>query len=542
MNPAPAEGTTIRPAAAEARSHPHAPPAPPAPAHHTETTPAPAPLVDPGQTEELAEGVFAAPGPIKSGRLAGLTLNQAIFTLSWPVLCESFLNWLVQFVDTVVAAKMEGGQEATDAVAGGAYLLWFVGLVTMAVGVGATALISRSVGAGKRAVAHAALGQALILAFIGGVATAILLVALARPLAGVLSLSPGATDEFIKYLRAYCLGVPFTTILFAGTACARGAGDSLRPLITMVVVNVVNLAAVFSLAYSAGLGVLGIGLGTALAHAVGAVLIVAFHYRGDSGIALKTRWLRPHGVTMHRLLRLGLPNFLETLGMWVVNFTVILMVGWMSRAAVDRHDATAVGESGGMLGAHLIAIRVEAFSFLPGFAMGIAAAALAGQYMGARAPAMARAAGLRCAAAAAVFMGLCGVVFVFFGRTIVGWMSAQPAHLELVPPLLVVTGLTQVPFALAIVLRSVMHGAGDVRAVMWMTWVSQWGLRLPLAYILSGVDIPLPAFMGGGFFENPFPFDMGLTGLWVGLCLELTLRALIYGARFLHGGWLHARV
>jgi Na+-driven multidrug efflux pump len=100
----------------------------------------------------------------------------------------------------------------------------------------------------------------------------------------------------------------------------------------------------------------------------------------------------------------------------------------------------------------------------------------------------------------------------------------------------------QVPFAYAIVLRSALHGAGDVRAVMVLTWICQWGLRLPLCYLLSGVDLPLPAALGGGVLENPSPVDWGLTGLWIGLCAEIALRSLIYTARFLGGKWMRARV
>ena len=44
----------------------------------------------------------------------------------------------------------------------------------------------------------------------------------------------------------------------------------------------------------------------------------------------------------------------------------------------------------GLQGAHIIAVQWEALSFLPGFAMGTAAGAMAGQYLGARNPVMAQ--------------------------------------------------------------------------------------------------------------------------------------------------------
>jgi Na+-driven multidrug efflux pump len=97
----------------------------------------------------------------------------------------------------------------------------------------------------------------------------------------------------------------------------------------------------------------------------------------------------------------------------------------------------------------------------------------------------------------------------------------------------------QIPFAIGMVLRSGMRGAGDVRTVMWITWITTYGVRLPLAYIFSGVDIPLG---GGRVFNNPFGYEPSLAGLWVGLCAEIVIRAVGFGWRFLQGGWAHHRV
>ncbi|MFI4897945.1 MAG: MATE family efflux transporter, partial [Phycisphaerales bacterium JB059] len=255
--------------------------------------------------------------------------------------------------------------------------------------------------------------------------------------------------------------------------------------------------------------------------------------RGRWGITLKRRWLRAHWHTVRRLLRLGLPNFFETFGMWIGNFMVIVMVGWLgAQSAVE-------GKGNGLLGAHIIGVRIEAFSFLPGFAMGMAAATLAGQYIGAGSERMARAAVLRCAGVAAVVMGLIGGLFVAFPEPITAMLSDQPEHLTNTPALLVICGVVQVPFALAIVFRSAMRGAGDVKIVMMLTWISTYAIRLPMAYALSGVDIPLP---NGTFIENPSPLDWGLSGLWIGLCGELILRGMIFSGRFFFGGWTRARV
>ncbi len=486
-------------------------------------------------------GGLTPDGRLKTGRLAGLTMWQAVWVLSWPVMIESFLNSLVGLTDTKLAAGL--GVDETDAIGGASYIMWFIGLVVMALGVGATALIARSVGRGRLGVANAVLGQSVILAIAVGVFVGAAVWFLASPVAVVLSMSEGATEAFERYMSVIAFGAPGASMLFVMIACARGAGDSKSPLIAMIVRNIVNIFVSYALSgyeiegignpFNFNMGVTGIALGTVVGDVTGGAIMVWMALNGRWGITLKRRWLSPHWHTVRRLVRLGLPNFFETFGMWIGNFLVIVMVGLLGAQSVAR------GGGNGLLGAHIIGIRIEAFSFLPGFAMGMAAATLAGQYIGAGSEAMARAAVLRCAWLAAGVMGVVGGVFVAWPHEITAMLSDQPEHLEHTPMLLVICGVDQAPFGFAIVFRAAMRGAGDVKAVMVLTWGVTYLVRLPAAYLLSGVDIPLP---DGSILVNPSPVDWGLNGLWIGLCGELLIRCLIFSARFAFGGWTRARV
>ncbi len=479
-------------------------------------------------------------GRLKSGRLAGLSMNRAIWVLSWPVMLESFLNSLVGLTDTALAARLEDGVAATDAIAGASYIMWFIGLIFMALGIGATALIARSVGKGRRAVANAVLGQTVTLGMVVGMLTALFIVFASRPVAGWLNMSPPAQDAFNQYMVVIAMGVPAATMLFALIACARGAGDSIRPLYAMMVRNAVNIgvswalsgAEVMGVSGPMDLGVTGIAIGTVAGDVAGAAVVLSMAVRGTWGIRLIGRRLSPHWHTMRRIVRLGIPNFLETFGMWVGNFCVILMVGWIGLEP----------GSAGLLGTHMVAIRIESLSFLPGFAMGMAASTLAGQYLGAGSPEHAARAIRRCAVVAAGVMYAFGLVFLYAPEWATRLLSDQQVHLDHVPLLLMVCGFIQVPFGLSIVTRGAMRGAGDVKVVMAITWACTYAIRLPLAYLISGVDLPLPEWLGGGVLMNPSPLDGGLVGLWVGLCLEHVIRCVLFLARLAQGGWSRVKV
>lgn len=486
----------------------------------------------------------AADGQIRSGRLAGLSMWAAIWVLSWPILTESFLTSMVGLVDTTLSAGLS--EAATDAIGAASYVQWFIQMIGMAVGVGATALVSRSIGKGRQAIADAVTAQALILSLAASILVGAILIVAAPAVAAVLRMSDDAGDAVILYLRVTALGVPLSGVLVAGIACCRGAGDAKRPLVVMVAVNIVNILVSWALSgvdlahatasgerdvyltnpFSFDLGILGVALGTVAAWFVGACLVGWWLWQGTPGVRLKARRLKPNVRTLLRVGRIGMPNFLESSGMWMGNFMVLLVVGWM--AAGDE----------GLLGAHIIAIRIEAFSFLPGFSMGMAAATLAGQYLGTGRADLAARAMVRCCAIATGIMGTMGILFIVAPEPIVGLLSQQETHLELSPYLLMIAGCVQAPFAIGLVLRTAMRGAGDTKVVMWLTWISTYAIRLPAAWFFSGVDIPL---WNGMVIPNPGP-DWGLVGVWVGLCSELIVRALLFGGRFVHGGWRRIRV
>jgi len=492
--------------------------------------------------------LIADDGRFRTGKLKGLTMGSAIFVLAWPVILESMLNSTVGLVDTKLSAALENGEAATDAIGGASYIMWLMGLVVMALGVGATALIARSIGKNRVGVANAVLGQTLSLAILTGVVVGTLVMLFSRPVATLLSMSPEATDFFTDYMMVIGLGVPSMSVLFAMIACSRGAGDSMSPLVVMIVRNIVNIVVswacsgvvLFGQKSPLGLdmGVTGIALGTVLGDVCGMAFILTVARTGRWGIKLKPIRMKPHLLTIIRLVKLGVPNFLETFGMWIGNFFIITFVGLL---------ASQLGTDG-LLGAHIIGIRIEAFSFMPGFGVGMAAATLAGQYLGMGRADLAKKAVLRCAIIAASMMGLFGVLLITIPKQITAMLSTQPIHLSEVPPLLVICGIVQIPFALSIVLRAAMRGAGDVKAVMALTWFATYGIRLPLAYLVSGVDIPIPEWLGGGMIMNPdlpsrwFGLEPGLTMLWIALCSEMVLRAVLFSGRFFQGGWSRAKV
>jgi putative MATE family efflux protein len=438
----------------------------------------------------------------------------------WPFF-ELLFNSLVGLVDTGLAGRLSADirDPALDAIGLSAFIQWLLGLLAMSIGTGAGALIARAVGARRLAVANAGLGQALLLAVVWGFVAGGAIYGLAWPIVDLFRLPEPSQVLAVEYLRVVSLAAPLSSILFVGNGCLRAAGDTRTPFIAMVVVNIVNIAAsvllVFGPAPLGGHDVQGIAAGTAIGWTVGAVIVLGVLVSGAMPIRLRLRRLRPHGHTIRRIVRIALPSLIEAGGMWAGNVVVARFVGEIA----DRTDTV------GVMGAHIIAVRIESLSFMPGVAIGMAAATLTGQYLGAGDPKRAKQAGRLCWVLGAGIMGLFGVAFVVIPGPLV-WILAPEAETvaNLAIPALMICGPVQVFFGTYMVLSKALRGAGDTFGPMVLTYLTTFGVRLPLAWVL-GIGLGL-----------------GLTGIWLGLCAELVVRGIVYAWRYERDRWMTLRV
>ena len=473
-------------------------------------------------------GGLAPPTEPREGASALLrkSLPAQVATLAfWPFL-QQLLAWLVSFIDTAVAGRLS--VEATNAIAIAAYFGWFLVLMTSAAGSGAAAIIARAVGGGDTVTGNRALGQAILLALGWSVVVGAAVFLGADAIGGLAQLDGESRALAASYLRIISVAAPLTALLFIGNACLTAAGDTRTPFFAMVAFNAANIVLTLWLALKPwtltlggfdlaipgrGLGVVGIAWGTAGGTALGAVVILGVLLRPGL-LQLKWRRLAPRRALLGRIVRIALPGVGEGLGHWLGNFAIIVLVGFIAVELGAR----------AFQGAHIVAIRIEALSFLPAMALAAAASTLTGQYLGAGDKAGAKRAAIACWLGGAGAMTLLGVAFVAVPGVFVRLVTDQPELLELSPKLVRICGFVQFGFGSAIILSAAMRGAGDTRTPMLLTNALTWGVRLPLC-----------AFFG-------WYLGFGLVGVWLGLCGELALRGAVFIAFFFKGRWERVEV
>lgn len=453
------------------------------------------------------------------GRLAGLSLPRQVAVLAvWPLL-EQILAFLVGLTDLLIAGRMAMGPERIailDAMGLAGYVGWFFNILQGAVATGVMALVSRATGGRDATLAHRGLGQGVWLGCMAGVGSWLLLVVGSSWLIRWIGLSPEAALQAGKFLDVLAVSGPFSGVLFAVNAALRGSGDTRTPFLSMLVVNAVNagfsVLLVFGPAPLGGHGIAGIAAGTVIGWAAGLATVLALVSFGKS---TPLRWsadaLRPHPDILWRITRVGLPQMLEIAGMWGIHSFGIRVIAGLPVV--------------GALGAHILAIRVESMSFLPGFAVATAASALVGQYLGAGAPAMAVRAVRLCWIVAVTLMTMIGAGFVLGRYALIQWMApGSGPHVALAVPLLVVCAVSQPFFATCIILKSSMRGAGATPLVMRWSFGCMVCFRVLLLGWLNHMGL------------------LTLTGVWMVFATDLMVQAAIFVRLHFRGRWLQARV
>ncbi len=353
--------------------------------------------VKPKPTETLAEQEIAPDGgglePSAQGRGHSERLRTCadlpvtigtILALALPTIIEQLFSAGVGFTDTIVAGhtgpNSDAHAAASAAVGTMTYLQWFSGLMTSALGVGATAIVARSIRARRPRLATRVAGSVCSTAMLVGILVAFVFFSIPGPIAHLFNLRGLAAEYGIDYLRIMSLTVCLQCAGQIGMACLRGAGDTVRPMIVTISIFAINAIASPALTFGwfglPAMGIRGNAIGTLLSFMAAGMVTFGFLVSGGAGLRLRRRHFKIVPHLLRRVLRIGLPSWLEGMLLWSGQVLIVVLV-------ISPTDS-AVGVIGATMGAHSAVLRIESFAFLPGFGFGIACSALVGQYLGAK--------------------------------------------------------------------------------------------------------------------------------------------------------------
>ena len=279
-----------------------------------------------------------------------------------PIAAGTIIQQLYNAVDGLIVGRFVGTNALAAVGGSSAQIINVLVGFFVAMTAGASVVIGQIYGAGRREDLNKAIGNAVTVMGLFGIALMILGFAASPALLRLLNTPEETLDGAVLYLRIYFLGVPFLMVLNMESSILRAVGDSFHPFLFMVAGCVLNIVmdAVFVIVF--GWGIAGVAVATVAAQVVNTALLTRQLNRKGQEYRLTFRELGIKGVYLANMLRLGVPAGLQS-SMYSVS-NMIIQVGVNSLGTVVVASWAMSGKTDGFYWALSNAMGAAITSFI----------------------------------------------------------------------------------------------------------------------------------------------------------------------------------
>lgn len=432
--------------------------------------------------------------------------NKQILAIILPLLAEQFLTIFVGFADTIMVSSV--GEAAISGVALVDQLTVLLTATLASFASGGAVLCAQTLGTKNIDGAKQYAKQLLFANLIVAVLFMLILILFNH---SVLSLLFGGVDEDVmenaqRYLYVIAVSVPFFAIYNAFGAAFRAEGNTRVSLNVSILMNVINVVGNAVGIYVFKAGVYGVAVPTLLSRVAGAFVMyyAMIHSRGQLKLDLQ-RDNKLQYKMIKQIYALGIPMGMENFMFQLGRVMLTSLVATLGTASVAAYAAAA---------------RICNFAYLPGAAMSMAVPAIVGRCIGAGAFDLAKKNACRLLGYKYAIMLPVVIVISIFSPQIATWFHLSEAGIGFCVAMVLVNNAAMLIRPFAFQTADVLRSASDVRFPMVVSMISMWIFRIGCAYLFVYV------------------FDTGVVGVYYGLVMDWTVRAVFYAWRFFSGKWI----
>ena len=197
--------------------------------------------------------------------------SKRLIEFSIPLLIGNFAQQLYSTVDSVIVGKYVG-DGALAAIGASGALVFLLMVLFIGISMGAGILVSQYYGAKDREMLSKTIGNAIILNAIISILIMIAGSLYIRPFLELLGTPHQILDMAVSYTMISCLGIMGTSYYNILSGLLRGMGDSVMPLIYLIVCTVVNIILDIIFVGPLGMGVAGAAYATIISQIISAIL------------------------------------------------------------------------------------------------------------------------------------------------------------------------------------------------------------------------------------------------------------------------------
>lgn len=417
-----------------------------------------------------------------------------------PVLLGLLCQRIYNFADAYIVGRFLGDNAlAAVSIAGTATYLLFS--VIMGLTTGVSVVISRHYGADEQEQVVEVFATSIYVAAVSAVLITAAGLLLHRPLLGALQTSEELMEDAAVYLGIMFAGAAGTMLYNWIAAVLRSLGNSVAPLIFLVISSVLNVILDIALVVWIPMGVAGAAVATVAAQVISGLLCLAYAVRTLpflrlSGSQLCCRWNQVKAILIY-----GIPTGLQT---------SIISISDMTLQAVVNTYSTA------LVVAYGVCLKVEGLGFQLADAIGTALATFVGQNVGAERFDRVKK-GVNCAYLMnVVCYGIfCPAVF-FLARPVMRAFTENQDSVRYGVEYMRIFSIFFLAGGILVVYHNILRPAGDVKVTILMG-ASEVVTRIGFAFLFSGL--------------------WGYRGLWWVSPVTWICAALVGGVRYYSGKW-----
>jgi len=416
---------------------------------------------------------------------------RLIWKFAVPMLIGNVFQQLYQVVDSVIVGNVLG--KSALAAVGSTFPIIFA-LIALIIGLGSGfgIVISQYFGAKQIDKVKLTISTMFIALGILSVAMSIIGIALNGPILRLLKLPEELMHPASTYLVIYLTG----TILMFGfngtSAVLRGLGDSKTPLIFLIISTIANIVLDLLFVVVFNWGIAGAAWATVISQTGAFVTGVIYLNRNHTVLNFKLSEFEFNKKIFIQGVKIGLPTGLQQ---------TFVAFGMMAIMGIVNGFGTNV------IAAYSVGFRIDSFASLPAMALSAALATFTGQNLGAGKDERVKKGLISTLIMATIFSIILVTTILLLREQIVGLFNKDAEVVRIGSEYLTIVNLFYFFFILMFIFHGVLRGAGATLVPMFLSVLSLWLIRVPLAAILS-------KYWGetGIWWSVPIAWTAGMTG------------------------------
>ena len=429
---------------------------------------------------------------------------KIILKFAIPILIGNILQQIYGLVDTIIVGKYLGPDKMA-AVGLTGNITFFMFSLIIGLSSGIAVVISQFFGAGDKKVVKTAFANSIYIIIGITVIITILGLVTVRPLLEILDTPKDIIDYSHKYLAIIFAGTAVTMLYNWSASILRALGDSITPLIFLIIASIINIVLDIVFIVNLGMDVEGAAYATVISQFVSSILCIIWAYKTKSMLRFKKEDMRFNARLVTTMIRVGIPAGVQCS---LIAVSIMLM-----QKVINGYGTITVA---GYVGASKIEQIVTQF----GFSIAMAAGTFTGQNAGAgRYDRIDKGYKISCLMVLVCCLVLSPIIFIFGEQLMVLFidesknaarvMEIGGKYLRIMSPALFTVGILQI-------YQQVLRSAGDVAITM----------------IMGGFEIVIRVFIAF-WFSSLF----GETGIWWATPITWIAAMSLGAARYYTGGW-----